>query len=469
VYNRPLVVFPPPSYEFNLKENITYNLTFTINHSIGDNLTYEFYITKNNISILRYNLSYYGNNTNLTWSFTPNFTDETYSNKTNLSLFISNDLYPQLNFSSTWNLTINHTNYNLSFFSEIENKTGVASPYQMLLSNYFKDLDASDSMLYQSIGFNYSWISGGTGITVRVVNWTNGAIPTITFSSTDDSSGVFRITAFEFNESNNSQIISEIKSNNFSISLTGEGVAAAPAPASTGGGGNMKESLKVISVKIVVPQDILIPNQNLIQIPFQIQNNGQTTLKGITLSSVILYNNELAGDVKITLPLTYIDELPQGKSRNLTMNIYADTTKSGKYKATLYANVSSPKFFDWGDFYIQLTKTNESEAEKLLAFTEKLIVENPECIELTEVVKDARKAFDEGNYDLSKQKTDEAITACEDAIQQKGTLQYATNYVKDKFYYVLFATLAIFAFGLILYVYKRVRFNKFKREEYIGT
>ena len=107
VYGYPNITYPPTNTEFNLKENVTYNLTFLANHSVGDELVYEFYINNE----LRYNVTYYGNGTNLTWQFTPNFTDETYDNETkNLTLLVFPPLYPELNASLIYNLTINHTN-----------------------------------------------------------------------------------------------------------------------------------------------------------------------------------------------------------------------------------------------------------------------------------------------------------------------------------------------------------------------
>ena len=54
VYDYPNVSSPAPTYSFSFEENVTSNLTFIVNHSVQDNLTYEFYIEnfnkKNDIS-----------------------------------------------------------------------------------------------------------------------------------------------------------------------------------------------------------------------------------------------------------------------------------------------------------------------------------------------------------------------------------------------------------------------------------
>ena len=115
------------------------------------------------------------------------------------------------------------------------------------------------------------------------------------------------------------------------------------------------------------------------------------------MSGFVRFNDEFTGDVKISLEEDYIDLLRQEESKNFTLKINANTQKSGKYKATIYANVSSPKFSDFGDFFIVLKKTNESSAEQLLVFTEELLKENSECLELTELFREAEKMFELGN------------------------------------------------------------------------
>ena len=240
-----------------------------------------------------------------------------------------------------------------------------------------------------------------------------------------------------------------------------------PTPSSGGSGGGSTK-LKHFSLKLVVPQDVIISEKNFIDIPFMIQNNGQMDLKGINLSSFVKFNNIFTDDVTISLGDSYIKELKFGRSENFTMRIIANTQRSGKYKATITADVTSPKFSDWGDFIIDIKKANESEAEQILIFTEKLISENPECLELTELFNRAEVAFALGDYSATMKLAKEATEACEDAIKANEQIRYGVEgKVKDNFYYIVFATLAIFFIGFVFYVYKRVRFNKYRADEYI--
>ncbi len=113
-------------------------------------------------------------------------------------------------------------------------------------------------------------------------------------------------------------------------------------------------------------------------------------------------------------------------------------------------------------------KANESEAEQILIFTEKLIADNPECLELTELINRAKEAFATGDFSTSLSLAEEAISACEYVIESGEQVRFGVDgFVKDNFYYISFATLVIFFVGFVFYIYKRVRFNKSGVDEYV--
>jgi hypothetical protein len=237
---------------------------------------------------------------------------------------------------------------------------------------------------------------------------------------------------------------------------------------SSGGSSGTSTRLMFYSLRIIVPKDVIISDDDYIEIPFSLQNSGSIDLRGIDLSSQVLYNNDYSDDVKIDLGETYVETLKAGEVREYTMKILADTDKSGKYKATIFANVSSPKFSDWGDFFIDLRKTNDSEAEELLVFTEKILAENPECLELTEVFRRAKELLEAGNREEGLRLAQEVSEACEDSISSNEQIRYKIEgFVEKNFYYISFLTLLVFFIGLIFYAYKRIKFNKSANEGYI--
>lgn len=452
VYGYPSINQPVSSKNFYLKENATSNLTFQSNHTVGDNLTYYFYVD----NALKYNLSYYGNNTNITWQFLPNYTDETYGVK-NITLILGNPTYPEINYSSSWNITINHTNspVTLTEYSINDKESSYSSQISINLGTYFSDADYSDVYYNQTVNFTIASNTSSTKISSSLSGWT------LTLSATTSTIERLIITASDLNDTNST--MTNVPSNTFEIKFTSPSTTAVP---SSGGGGGFTK-VEHYSLKILSPEDIVVSDRNYIEILITIKNTGQVNLRGITLSGIVSFNNLLSDEVKISLAQTYISELPYGASKNLTMKINADTQKMGRYKATIYANVTSPKFSDWGDVYIELRRTNETEAEDALIFTGKLVTENQECLELTEIVKEAKKLFDEKRFTESVKKSREAVEACESAISRGKSLKSTKMSVPSILLYVGLGTLFVFLIWIIVYIYKKVKFNKDKLDGYV--
>ena len=115
-----------------------------------------------------------------------------------------------------------------------------------------------------------------------------------------------------------------------------------------------------------------------------------------------------------------------------------------------------------------MRKTSEAEAKELLIFTEKIVADNPECLELTELFRRAKEALDRGDTDDAVALAQQVSEACEDAISANEQVKYRIEgFVERNFYYISFATLIIFFAGFVLYVYKRARFNKSIEDSYV--
>jgi hypothetical protein len=484
VYGAPVITSPSSDYVFNWTEaNATGPLFFNVSYAVNNtNLTYKIYMDK----VVYYNATYFNytdlivntslrnetnftlrDSNNFTWNFTSNYTDETYGLLKNITLLVYNPNYPELNHSVNWKVNISHQNQNVTFktgaYITDKGPVSYGTGITINLSQYFEDADYWDRNISQTVNFTLETVSAGTSyIESGSSNGFNGW--TLTLSSLVATTEILKINAYEWNSSN--QTIHNASSNEFQVEFVEPSVTSVEVPTSGGGGSNTK--LKHYSLKLIVPQDVIISDKNYIEIPFSVQNTGQIDMRGINLSSFVRFNDDFADDVKISLGESYIPELKFGQSENFTMRISANTQRAGKYKATIYANVTSPKFSDWGDFYIELKKTNDSEAEQILIFTEKLVAENPECLELTELLKEAQEAFDLGEYSNSLRISQEVTAACEEAVKANEQVRYPiSGFVKDNFYYISFTTLVIFLVGFVFYIYKRVRFNKSKMSDYI--
>ena len=488
VYGVPTLNSPPQNILFNLTENVSSVINFTLNHSVGDNLTYEFYIDSISCAFednsdcdytsmaLRDIDSSFGNSTAYNWSFTPNFTDETYELLNNLTLSaypntasLNSTQADSLKTNFTFKLNISHTNHipiESGSLGPTSGTFGDSSPISIDLTTLITDYDFLDSYYQQDVTFYISNLDLGSSSELYVEG--TSATNQLPWNGTIDewSLQIYALKALEESiniEANDS--FGSVVAGPMSLNFTAPSTIIAPAP-TTGGG--RSTSLKHFSLNLIVPEDIIISDDNFILIPFRVQNNGQVDLEGINLSGFVRFNDEFTEDVKISLEEDYIDLLKQEESRNFTLQINANTQRAGKYKATIYANVSSPKLSDFGDFFIVLKKTNESAAEQLLVFTEGFLKSNSECLELTELFREAERIFELGNYSDSLILAQKVTEACEERINKRYQEKYPIGgFVEDNFYYISFSVLVMFFMGFILYIYKRVRFNKSKVEEYI--
>ncbi len=438
VYDIPNITFPASGENFSLQENVLSNLTFQVNHSVGDNLTYLFYID----DMLRYNTSYYGNSTNLTWQFTPNFTDETYGEFENLTLLV----YPanselenrnNMNKSLSWNVNITYANSPVSFSGHIGDKqSNYDQDITIDLTDYFSDVDYSDVHRNQTVDFIISSNSSSSAISASVSSaWV------MTLSSSVAGIELINITGNDSSSANTS--------NNFVVEFTTPTTTLTPTPTPSSGG----SSTIPVSLKIIMPDPVSAYQRDRIVVPITLYNNGKKTLSGIDLSSIVVKDNIIRDDIKISFDKSSFSSLAVGQKENVTLTIDVDTTQVGTFEITINASVKNPKYHDWGKLYLTINE-GESILDKLL-FVEEFIAENPECAELTEIVNEAKEYFKKGDFINTVLKINQAINACKEFVSQSGTPKTRIK-IEDKLYnYLFIATIASFFVGIFYYFYRR--------------
>ncbi len=454
VYDMPNVSLPASNYAFNLAENNLSNLTFRTNHSVGDNLTYEFYIMNSSGSnILKYNISYYGNATNLTWQFTPNLTDETYNLTRNLTLIVypsTSELTNRININTSysWNITINHTNAPVVFSGHIgDSQADYNNVITINLSNYFSDIDYSDNYYNQTINFSASSNSTPSYITKSFSNWT------LTLSSLIAVTELLNITAMDLNGTNSS--LTNATSNNIEIKFTTPTTTATPTPSSGGG-----DSPIPVAFKIISPRDISAYAYQKITIPLTLENKGNKKFEKINITIIAFKDGNIENKVITSLDKNYVESLEKGETENLILTVFFNTNKTGDYEILINATSKNPKYTDWTKIYINLQKINESEIRELLIFTEEFIVKNPECIEITEIVNEARDYFEKRDFVNAKEKAEQAISKCKESISQPGLASLKLKSPLTINQYLIITTLSSMIIGISYYFIKR---RKFKR------
>ncbi|MBU4070325.1 MAG: PRC-barrel domain-containing protein [Nanoarchaeota archaeon] len=446
VYSAPNINYPLLGDNFSLQENVTSNLNFTINHSMEDNLTYLFYIN----DILKNSSDYYGNNTNFTWQFAPNFTDETHGDFKNLTLVV----YPStsslinktdINTTMNWNINITHTNSPVSFSGYIgDRQASYDSSITVNLSSYFADVDYADAYINQTVNFSVESDSFPSYISASVSDWI------LTLSSSIAVTEILNITG---NDS-----FSEATSNSFEVEFTTPTVTTVTTP-STGGGGGGSTTEVYVSLKIIVPEPASVYQKDRIVLPITLYNSGKKILSGITLSGSVEGDSSIINDVKLSFEETYVSSLGIGEKKVVNLIMDVNTDEVGAFEVTLNASVENPDYEDWGKIYFTIKEGGSGVLGKLL-FVEEFLVDNPECAELTEIVKEARDFFDKGDFINTVLKINQAIDACKRAISQPNMMREREN-LEEKFYrYLLIITIIVFFIGFTYYSYKRMKLKR---------
>jgi len=446
VYDYPNITFPSTTQNFNLTENVTANLVFRGNHSVGDNLTYYFYIN----NILRHSLTSYGNDTNLTWQFVPNFTDETYGVNRNLSVFAFVPLFQFLNTTVIWNISINHTNFPVNFTTSIGNQQAT---YDQIISidlmGYFQDIDHYDGAYNQTL--NFSFVSNSTpSYIIPYSNISSSGI--LSMSSLIAVTEIINVSVSDLNNTNGS--ISTARSNSFEIKFT----APATVSASSGGGGS--SSSIPVTLKILLPDPLSVYSNDTILVPITLSNEGKKDLAEISFSVVVAKDKKIIS-IPVLFDKPYIPLLAAGTKDRVTMTVKLNPNEIGLYEITVTATSKNPVYSDWGKFFITVREPNKTETLEKIVFTEEFFAQNPECIELKEMIEEAKEYYQQGNFSLALEKSQEALEACKFAISQKALPRKIELSSSKVYAYVAYTSLAVIFVGIVYYFYRRIKLAKY--------
>jgi hypothetical protein len=473
VYDYPLIFYPALNYIFGAAENTTSTFNFTANHSVGDNLNYSIYIR----GVLRVSGSGPGNGSAVYLNITPNWTDETgaCAGNATLVLNVSNQKLSNL---TNWSVTINHTNYPLRTIKDISiggsiNISGTGS-ITLYLNEYFEDIDASDTCHNQTIGFKHIFVaSNGSNeslINVSVINWTNRTTPKINFSSQVNASAFYYLNVSEFDETNGSRILntnlSTNRSNLFIITLI-ESTSTQEVPTSGGGssagssgGGTTQVPAESdpILLKIVLPGPVSISQKGKIILPISLINEGIVDLRNLSLRSFVAINGSLVENITSFFDRDAFPLLAKGKKEEFNLTVNVDTDLEGLYEITVNVSVENPKYSDWGKIYMNVKK-GTTVKEKFI-FVQELVVNNPECAEIKELVDRARESLESGDIKLAEKQITDAVNACSQAIAQKSNPRRRPFSQETLLNYVSLATIGFLVLGIAYYLYRRGKFLK---------
>ncbi|MFH0831563.1 MAG: hypothetical protein V1886_01720 [archaeon] len=431
----------------HLPNNDILNVTWRVDGAINKTET----ASNNSSPWWRYNTTFLSETTNTT---AHNITLWAYDSANNFSIV-------------SWNVSVNHTNSPPKFTGTISNITmsdtssvtvtcdlssdsGMCTTGGTAVSagGYFSDEDHTDARYNHSINLSIGVMQSdcitkknSPAITTTLNSNTVSAI----FYTTATIAECFNITAVDFQNATYN-----VTSNKFIVNLTVNSPASVPVPTSGGGGGGGDTRKTPIALKIVMPEPMTMYAKDRIIVPISVLNNGTIDLYGITLTV-----SSLPDGMNASLSRSKFDKLASKQKETFEMTLVTNTNTTGTYEVILTGTSRTPSYTDSASFFVNLVELGYKEkikAQEKIVFLQELLLGNPECLELQEVLKQAKKELDSGNYAKALQLSEAAVQACKYAIASKGK----TVEIKKKFRvqdFVLPAFEGLFVFLLLYLIY----------------
>ncbi len=280
------------------------------------------------------------------------------------------------------------------------------------LDDFFSDLD--DEVL------NFSYIGEGDSsvVTIWIETWNGNRVGVR--SNTD---GTYYVTFIATDQEG-----SNVSSNKVKLTFTNDPTQS-PTSSSSGGGDSTvvqtrtqevpKEVDKYINMDIVVPEAMTTYQNSTIVSPIKLVNTGDKPLNGIDLTAT----TNISG-VELEFTKTHFDSLGVGESAKTNL-IISSPEFLGTYEVTVTANVQDPVFSDSAKILLTTLEKgalNKTQLNTKITFTRDLLLSNPECLELNELLMQAEEQINQSNFVRANELIEETIRYCRHLVTSKDTV-----------------------------------------------
>ncbi|MBI2651504.1 hypothetical protein HYX01_03465, partial [Candidatus Woesearchaeota archaeon] len=229
-----------------------------------------------------------------------------------------------------------------------------------------------------------------------------------------------------------------------------------------GGAGGGSIITKVASLDIIVPSPLTVRTNDSITLPLLLKNSGDVNLNNITLSHEISREG-----ITLEIANTFFSSLNINETVSTSAIIKTNLQPSNETRneIKIIANVKTPKltesvtvFLDAIDVY----KGNRTVIQEKLKFTLDLFEQNPECLELKELLKQAESSLEKKEFQKSIALIESAINACRQLVGDKGlkpVLPKPAKKVGFKISMPLLIFILIMLLALVIYGISRIKWK----------
>ncbi len=247
--------------------------------------------------------------------------------------------------------------------------------------------------------------------------------------------------------------------NNIGNSLTRTLIITTTVPVTTVSGGGGGGGTGIISLSIDALSPIFLYETGKIEIPIIINNDGQTTFNNVILTGSVLENGVVT-DTNMEFSEDFFSYIGPLQKKEVTLIVDISIENLDK-EVIITATSTSPKYETSEKVILNFVGEDITAVRKMITFLENMIVENPECFELKEMINEARALFVSGDFSQAILKANDAVEACNILISRPEEIELAERKIDKNtlFYSVIGLTICI-VLVIIFSLYKKFRKRK---------
>jgi len=248
--------------------------------------------------------------------------------------------------------------------------------------------------------------------------------------------------------------------NNIGNSSTRTLIITTTVPTTTvSGGGGGGGGTGIISLSIDALSPIFLYETGKIEIPVIINNDGQTTFNNIILTGSVLENGVVT-DTNIEFSEDFFPYIGPNQKKELTLTVDISIKNLDK-EVIITATSTSPKYETSEKVILNFVGEDITAIKRMITFLENMIVENPECFELKEMINEARALFVSGDFSQAILKANDAVEACSILISKTEEIELAERKIdKNTLFYLVIGFITCIVLAIIFNLYKKFRKRK---------
>jgi hypothetical protein len=225
---------------------------------------------------------------------------------------------------------------------------------------------------------------------------------------------------------------------------------------SGGGGGGTTNTITSLKVLFSAPD---IKDSGEVIIPVVLQNDGTNSFSEVKITVYFMKNGVRDNDIVINLDKEKIGILGAGSKENITLSTKIVESDISFYEVVLEAEAVAPSYRTSNRAIFTFVGKKAANVLKVVAFTEGIIDEHPECLELKDMIIDAQAEFKAGKTEEAIAKANAAVEACKNYLESPLRPIYSKQTKDNILLYLGIGIIAAILFGIIFNVY---RYYKFK-------